>query len=59
MNTTIPSPDVQQELEALEAKFGQATSLLEVTLFLDRVTKLLPNDYDLGNYIRKYVNQNK
>ncbi len=59
MNNPTLSPEVQEELKAIELKFGQATSLLELTLYLEKVSKALPNDYELGNYIRKFINNTK
>jgi hypothetical protein len=50
--------DNQKELEELERKFVFAESKLEADSLMAKIVKLLPNDYDLGGYIRNLY-QNK
>ena len=43
---------VNSELEELERKFIFATDKTEADSALAKIVRLLPNDYDLGEYIR-------
>jgi hypothetical protein len=48
---------VMEELQNIQQKTDLAETSQDVWYLIDRIVKTLPNDKDLGEYIRKIANK--
>ena len=51
--------DQKEQLAYLEVRLFNARSNYEIEKTMVDIIKLIPNDYDLGTYIRSLFNQNQ
>ena len=55
MNTPTFNKETLEEIENLEAKIKLAETATDVYYVLDRFAKAIPNNYELGYYLREAV----
>lgn len=59
MNVLQLTKEQEEKLHILQSKLFMARSNYEVEQIMKEIIKLIPNDYDLGTYIRGLFNYNK
>ena len=59
MDKAVLDKNQQEQLSVLQSKLFMARSNYEVEMTMKEIIKLIPNNYDLGTYIKSLFNQNQ
>lgn len=59
MTDVLLNKEQQEKLSVLQSKLFMARSNYEIEMTMKEIVKLIPNNYDLGTYIRALFNQNQ